>query len=186
MARRGDEARCAVIDHVWVKAGPAVVAAGAVQTASFVPFEPALGVLAGAGVAIGAMIRVGRLVARDAEWPVIRRDILVSLLIGMGNALLVLWLHSEFGLDPLQMLAVAVVVGTLGLEAIGMATGAARRLYNSTVDRLLDERAKARADTEAIVAERMGEVRNDVQAAISAERIKRKEGDGAEPPPRDF
>lgn len=159
-----------MIRHLVAKAAPPTVAIGSVGAPPVLPFEPGLALIAFAGVFVGAMIRVGRMVSRDEPWRAIRRDMLVSALIGAGNALLVLWLHHQFSLDALQMLVAAVIAGSMGLHAIGLATDFARRLYHSAVDRLLDERAKTRAE----IAESVGTVRNDVQAVLSEMRVKDK------------
>jgi hypothetical protein len=175
------EAHSAVIRHLVAKVAPPTVAIGSVSAPPVLPFDPGLAVVAFAGVMIGAMIRVGRLISKEAPWAEIRRDMLVSALIGAGNALLVLWLHHQFDLDALQMLVAAVIAGSMGLHAVGLATDFARRLYHTAVDRLLDERSKTRAE----MVEREGNLRNDVQRALSEERLKAKE-EGDAPPRAEF
>ncbi len=185
MGRKRDETWCPVIREAVAKAAPATAAAGATAAdlTGLLPFDAGLAVLALAGIIIGAMIRVARMVKTEAAWREIRRDVIVSALVALGNMILVLVLHSEFGLDPLQMLGVAVLVGFLGLEAIRMASGFAVKLWNSAIDRLLEERAKARAEFHEELADREGQLRNEIQAQISEIRVAEKIKEGSAPPP---
>lgn len=74
------------------------------------------------GLFMGWLARVARLVHENQGWTTIRKDILVSLLIGGANGLLAAIIISYFSLTYMQGVGVAFVVAFAGLKTLDSIT----------------------------------------------------------------
>lgn len=70
------------------------------------------------GLLFGAMWRAGSLIGEGKTWPLIRSDLLVSLMIGGANAVLALAIVEWLEIGPLFSMAIGVLVGATGLHAL--------------------------------------------------------------------
>lgn len=95
------------------------------------PFDPWWIVFVLSGLILGWMARVGRLVNSNSSWLEIRKDILVSLLIGGGNGLLATILIVSFGLNYLQGVGVAFLCAFAGVRSLETAV---RWLMNKFIE----------------------------------------------------
>lgn len=74
------------------------------------------------GMILGWLARAGRMISQEHSWYDIKRDMLVSLLIGGGNGLLATIIIFWLGLNYLQGVGVAFICAFFGvktLEAVG-------------------------------------------------------------------
>lgn len=71
-----------------------------------------------AGLAFGAMWRVGSLRSERKEWVDVRADVFISTMIGGANAVMALAIVQYFGFNTLFSMAIGVVVGATGLRAL--------------------------------------------------------------------
>lgn len=70
------------------------------------------------GLAFGALWRAGSLTSEGKGWTAVRKDLLVSSLIGGANAVLALSLVELMGIRPLPAMGIGVLVGATGLRAL--------------------------------------------------------------------
>ena len=71
-----------------------------------------------AGLAFGAMWRAGSLSSEGKPGSAIRKDLMISVLVGGANAVLVLSLAELMGLGPLLTMGLGTLVGATGLRAV--------------------------------------------------------------------
>lgn len=95
------------------------------------------------GLMLGWMARAGRMVGDNKPWPEIRRDLLVSLLIGGANGLLaglvIWWLKLSY----LPGLAVAFMCAFGGVQSLDQAVKWARRqIINDEAERRNEEQKR--------------------------------------------
>lgn len=81
------------------------------------------------------MARAGQRVAAREAWPEIRRDLIVSLLIGGGNAILAAAIIVQFDLGYPAAMAVAFFLALGGVETIKIGWGTATRVWGWLIDR---------------------------------------------------
>lgn len=80
--------------------------------------DPVWIILVGVGLIFGWMARVGQMVQKHDSFESIRRDVIVSLLIGGGNGLLATIIIFGFGLNYLQGVGVAFLCAFAGVRAL--------------------------------------------------------------------
>lgn len=102
-----------------IKAGSAIAVAG---TVSALPLDLTWILLILLGMSAGWLARVARMVQNDRKWPDIKKDILVSLLIGGANGLFAAILISYWTLTYIQGVGVAFIVAFAGLKTLDTVT----------------------------------------------------------------
>lgn len=121
----------------------------------FVPFV-ALGLVA------AWMVRAGQRVATKEDWREIRRDLIVSLLIGGGNAIIAAVAIRRFDLDYMEGMGVAFFLALGGVETMKLGWGAAKKAWSWFIDRWFESeglRRQAAAKKDALeAAHRKGEL----------------------------
>lgn len=99
------------------KTGSALIPPLAFSTLAL-PFDPLWALFILAGLILGWMARIGRMVSHNNTWKDIRRDLLVSLLIGGGNGLLAIVIISTFTLSYLQGVGIAFICAFAGVRTL--------------------------------------------------------------------
>lgn len=79
------------------------------------------------GMLLGWMARAGRMIGEEKSWAAIRRDLLVSLLIGGANGLIAALIIWRFDLEYLPGLAVIFVCVFGGVQTLETAVGWLKR-----------------------------------------------------------
>lgn len=132
--------------------------------------DPRLAGVVFAGLAIGAMIRAARLYSQEKPAREIRRDLIVSALVLLGNVILVLNAAVYLQLDYIKALGLAVLVGGMGLQAVTVATkwlvDAGRWTLRLHMERSID----------TIMGERKNRDQSMISAVRQAMREEREEG----------
>ena len=102
-----------------IKGAPAIIAASVIphDAAAEQLIDPKAAAVILIGLVFGAIARSGYLYNARQAWDDIRRDIVVSMLIGGLNFTIVIYLTGELGLTHLQALIVACVLAAGGARA---------------------------------------------------------------------
>lgn len=120
------------------------------------------------GLMLGWMARAGRMVGDHKPWTEIRRDLLVSLLIGGANGLLaglvIWWLKLSY----LPGLAVAFVCAFGGVQSLDQAAKWARR-------QIINDEAERRQQAQLALSEE--HLRNTLELTHLAKEVERKADD---------
>lgn len=120
------------------------------------------------GLMLGWMARAGRMVGDNKPWSDIRRDLIVSLLIGGANGLLaglvIWWLNLSY----LPGLAVAFVCAFGGVQSLDQAAKWARR-------QIINDEAERRERAQLVISEE--HVRRERELTRLAREVERKSED---------
>lgn len=93
------------------------------------------------GIALGILFRVGYMVDNEQETASIKRDVLVSILIGGANTVIAIYLVVTFRMDQIQALVAGVIIAATGVQAGVMGIKMIwRRIVQAHIDDVMGQR----------------------------------------------
>lgn len=108
-----------ILETKVVKVGSALVVPTLFQ---FLPFDILWIPFILFGLVLGWLARIGRMVSQNKSGEDMKRDLLVSVLIGGGNGLLATMIIASLGLTYLQGVCVAFLCAFAGVRTLDTAT----------------------------------------------------------------
>lgn len=147
-----------------IKTGGAASVAFVMPTLAQLPFDAWWLVFLPLGLVLGWSARAGKLLGENKPWAAIRRDLLVSVLIGGANALLAAVVIAQFHLAFLPGVAVAFVCAFGGVQTLQSAVDWGwKQFVNDAAaqGRRRQEAHKLLLETEKANRKRLGLEKND-------------------------
>lgn len=108
------------------------------------------------------MVRAGQRVAAREAWPEIRRDLIVSVLIGGGNAIVAAVAIARFDLSYLEGMGLAFFLALGGVETMKIGWGTAKHVFAWFIDRWFESEGRRRQAAAKAAALREAETKSEL------------------------